>query len=173
MLISVIGSRRFGISRRHKQAGFTLVEVMVSLFIMGLMAGAVIITMPERENALTLQTKKIMSHLKMAAQTSLIEQQPIGVQFNEEGYSLVKYNDGEWAVIKDYPFDDGKIPLITLSQNGTLLDFEAIKKSKIPIIRYNITGLATPFVLSLGFGGEKSEILGRVDGSIVLAENGG
>lgn len=177
MLILGIGRinhiKKHNLGHRCKQAGFTLVEVMVALFIMGLMAGAVILNMSEPEDMLTIQAKKMTSHLKMAAQMSLIEQIPLGVTFSDEGYSLVKYDDDEWTILKSYTFGEDQIPIIALSQNGAQLDFEAIKKSTIPVIRYDTTGLATPFVLSLGFGGDRVKISGLVDGSLTLEENGG
>ena len=156
----------------HKQSGFSLVEVMVALFIMGLMAGVVILNLPERDNSLVVEGRKFAANLHMASQSSLIGQYPSGVRFNEEGYSIVKYDGEEWMTQNTYNFGEDQTPIITLRQNGAELDMEEVRKSDIPVIRYDTTGLATPFELSLLYGNEKVNLTGGVDGRIKVETSG-
>ena len=156
----------------HKQLGFTLVEVMVALFIMGLMAGVVILNLPERENVLVVEGRRLATNLQMASQSSLIGQYPSGVRFNEEGYSIVRYDGTEWTTQNTYNYGEDQTPIMTLRQNGAELDMEKVRKSNIPVIRYDTTGLATPFELSLLYGNEKVNLTGGVDGRITVETSG-
>lgn len=173
MLTLAIGNAKprntFGLA--DKQSGFSLVEVMISLFIIGLMVGVVILNLPDRENSVVVEGRKLAANLQMAAQSSLIGQYPSGVRFNEEGYSIVKYDGEEWTPQNTYSFGEDQTPIISLRQNGAELDMDEVRKSNIPVIRYDTTGLATPFELSLLYGNEKVSLTGGVDGRIKIETN--
>ena len=172
MLTLAIGNDKTASNNWARQAGFSLVEVMVTLLIMGLMASAVILNLPEQEDKLEAQVKKLALHLHMASQTSIIEQSIVGVKFDEDGYSLSRYNGAEWTSYLTYEFDESAIPQISLIKNGTNLDMKKLRKSTIPAIQYDMTGLVSPFSVVFLYGTQKITLKIAADGKSTLEMNG-
>ena len=154
--------------KRAKQSGFTLVEVMVVLLIVGLMAGTVVMNLPPKQDPLYAQGRLLATRLEQASQTSLIEQSSIGVRFVEGGYEVLKYTGENWDDAGKYFYDLSNNPNISLSVNGGEIDLKAARKSEFPVVRFDATGLATPFELSLQTSVSSVRLKGGVDGSITL-----
>ncbi|MBL4869491.1 MAG: prepilin-type N-terminal cleavage/methylation domain-containing protein [Robiginitomaculum sp.] len=172
MLTLAIGNNKTEPHNWSRQAGFSLVEVMVTLLIIGLMASAVILNLPEQEDRLESQAKKLALHLHMASQTSIIEQSIVGVNFDEDGYSLLRYNGDAWTPYFTYEFDENALPQISLIKNGTNLDMNKLRKSTIPAIQYDMTGLVSPFSVVFLYGTQKITLRITADGKSTLEMNG-
>ena len=155
-------------NRKIKQAGFTLVEVLAVLLIFGLMAGAVIINMPARPNPLYKQGELLATHIELTAQTGIIRQQVVGIRFTDDSYEIVSYLDGEWKVEKEINYDPNLKPHIELVENSAKIDLELAEKSGIPSIRYDTTGLGTPFELKLENGASQILLIGTIDGHVTI-----
>jgi len=153
-------------TRQNHQAGFTLVEVLAVLFIISMMVGAVVMSLPAKQDPLHVQGKLLADRIQMTAQSGLMENQPVGVSFTEHGYSVVKYNFDIWEIVEEFEFDAENEPVLVLTQNTAKIDLEAAAKSETPVIRYDTTGLGTPFVLHLQSGASRFVITGAIDGSI-------
>ncbi len=158
------------IKARHKlkQAGFTLVEVMVVLLIVGLMAGTVVMNLPPKEDPLYAQGKLLATRMEMAAQSSLTTQTSIGVRFEEGGYEFVKYSGEVWESVAQYTYELEQKPNVVLKLNGSTIDIKEAQKSEFPVLRYDVTGLATPFEFSLEGSKSRLHITGGVDGSVTV-----
>ena len=152
MLISQAGLIKIHVKTRckkHKQAGFTLVEVLVVLLIFGIMAGAVVLNFPNRKNSLYELGTQMATHLERTAQSSLIERQTFGVKFSPKGYEIVEYSDGKWAGLQKFTFSEDFLPNMTLTKNGAPINLKDKLVQSVPLVRYDTTGLATPFNLIL------------------------
>lgn len=148
------------------QSGFTLVEVLAVLLIFGLMAGAVIMNLPSRPDPLHQRGRLMATHIQLAAQTAMIDHQSIGIRFIEDGYEIVKYYDENWDVINKFEFGlEGK-PYLELTQNAAQIDLELAEKSGVPSIRFDTTGLGTPFELSMENGASHITLTGSIDGMV-------
>ena len=156
--------------KKLKQAGFTLVEVLMSLLIIGLMTGLVVLNMPETEDPIDEQARLLAYRLETAAQTSMISNQTIGIQFTKDGYEAVRFVGDEWETIEKFEFDMETAPVVELVQNGAKIDLEKARKSKIPVIRFDATGMATPFELKVDIYGDELKITGSSDGAIQVGE---
>ncbi|PHR61342.1 MAG: type II secretion system protein GspH [Robiginitomaculum sp.] len=158
---------------KHKQAGFTLVEVMVVLLIMGVMAGMVIMNLPPQKDPALVIGEKLMSRLRIAAQSSMVENRSFGVKLDESGYSIVSYENNEWLEISRHEFELERKPILSLSRNEEVLNLATLKKQNIPVIRYDSTGLATPFTLSIETQTLRFQIEGAVDGGVTMTRGVG
>jgi len=151
--------------QRSKQAGFTLVEVLMSMLIIGLMTGIVVLNLPEGDDQWETQARKLASKFEIASQSAMIANQTIGIQIS-------RFVAGEWVDIEGAEFG-GDIPLsINLEQDGTKIDLKAADKSDVPVIRYDATGLATPFELTIDGYGRSMQFIGGPDGSLRLLVDG-
>ncbi len=160
------------IKTRSQQAGFTLVEILVVLLIVGLMAGAVVMNMPAREDPWHQQGRLMAGRMELAAQTSMIDQKPMGISFTDDGYEIVRYSREIWELVAEYSYDLTPRPVVELEQNGAKIDIKAAEEAGIPVIRYDSTGLATPFELSIDTGTRKLQFSGKVNGDVVLDLDG-
>lgn len=154
------------VSQESFQAGFTLVEVMVVMLIVGLMAGVVLLNIPPQRDPVFVQGEKLASRLQMVSQTGMIEGRSLGVSFDQGGYSVLKYENNEWRTMARHEFQFDQDPTLTFSRNGAPINLETLRKSGMPAIRYDITGIATPFELSLETQSAKINLIGHVDASV-------
>ncbi len=75
---------------RFRQQGFTLLEIMVVIAIMGLIAVMVTMTMPsERNNNAMDQAETLKEAIRLAADRALIEGRMMGVIINTDGWQIV------------------------------------------------------------------------------------
>ncbi|MEO1323661.1 MAG: GspH/FimT family pseudopilin [Pseudomonadota bacterium] len=83
-------------TRLSSQAGMTLVEVMAVLFIIGLTAGLVTLTLPERPTEEQASAQAFARVLREAQDQAIMAGQPVGLQLTEQGYGLVQWRQDLW-----------------------------------------------------------------------------
>jgi len=153
---------------KRRQSGFTLVEVLAVLFIIGMMAGAVVMNMPKAQDPLHKQGELLATRIGLAAQGGLVTQQSVGIMITQDGYQIVRFNNDLWEIVENFSFGLDSKPFVELTQNATKINLEAAEKSGVPVIRFDTTGLGTPFELKLRSGASAFLISGSVDGKIVV-----
>lgn len=82
--------------RNRRQAGMTLVEVMAVLFIIGLTAGLVTLTLPERPSEEQASAQAFARVLREAQDHAIMAGQPVGLKLNERGYTLYQWRREGW-----------------------------------------------------------------------------
>lgn len=85
-------------------AGFTLVELMVALVIVGLMASAVVLTVPDRGDAVGQQADRLGMHLQRVREEALLGTRPVELVADANGYSFRRQRFGGWQPLQDGPF---------------------------------------------------------------------
>ena len=88
----------------HDAAGFTLVELMVVLLIIGLMASVAIFSFPSGNSALQEDAQRFAARTAALRDNAILQSRPMAVQVTPSGYSFMERRKGSWSVLEDKPF---------------------------------------------------------------------
>ncbi len=92
-------------ARRPKRNGFSLVEMMVVLMVMGLLAGVAVLTLPGDERKLRGEAERFAARTLAARDEAIIGARPISVVVSEQGYYFERRSDGRWQALPGRGFD--------------------------------------------------------------------
>ncbi|MDX1654486.1 MAG: type II secretion system minor pseudopilin GspH [Candidatus Competibacteraceae bacterium] len=73
--------------------GFTLLEVMVTMLLIGIVTGFAVLTIPQRASPVEEESRRLQALLDLARQEAILRGRPRGVRFNETGYSFLAPDD--------------------------------------------------------------------------------
>ena len=158
------------VKRAHKEAGFTLVEILCVLALLGLTAGLVVLNLPKPAPAFKVEAQKLATLMNVAARQTVIDGKVRGIDLTTGRIDIFQY-DGEWIA------DEGRdltnitgLNLIVEDQPIDLAQREKLKeKSDLPpLIYFDATGNVTPFTLELNGREESYHLLPDARGRIVL-----
>lgn len=174
MPISVIGPKTTNntkASRRARQRGVTLVELLVVLAIIAMVASVVVLNAPPPKSDVQDASEMLAARVDFAAAEAVTAGVTIGLDVTSGGYRFLKYDRGEWTEITDSKFRPYTFP------EGFAIEFvveEAAKKNKKdersegdekrpePAIRFSPTGETTPF--QAVFRGRRGAAVVALDG---------
>ena len=138
--------------RPSKEAGFTLVEILCVLALLGLTAGLVVLNLPKPTPPLESEVQRVSTLLNLAVRQSVIDGKSRGIDITAGQIEIYEYN-GEWTLEHRQEFSDdvGGIELVVEGQEIDLRDRQKKKqKSDLPpLIYFDAVGNVTPFSLSL------------------------
>lgn len=92
-------------ARRPKRNGFSLVEMMVVLMVMGLLAGVAVLTLSGDERKLRGEAERFAARTLAARDEAIIGARPISVVVSEQGYYFERRSDGRWQALPGRGFD--------------------------------------------------------------------
>ena len=130
-----------------RQAGFTLVELMVVLVIIGLAAGAVVLAIPDRGGSVQEEAERFAARAKAARDGAIIEARPARLELTGAGYEVQRRERGEWQSVSRYEW-----------VGGTVVDAGST--------RFDTTGLAQPLFVTLRRGERVASVEIRTDGTV-------
>lgn len=99
----VAASSRTGASAAGAR-GFTLVELMVVLVIVGLMGTAVMLTAPGDSHVLAREAETFAMRLKRAQEEAILGTRAVEVTVTTHGYDFARQRFGGWQPLHDGPF---------------------------------------------------------------------
>ena len=140
--------------------GFTLIEILVVLVIMGLLASTVVLTISGGDAPLTEQARRFAARATMAAQESIVTGKPMGLSVSGEGYAFYTFRSGEWVELKgDTVFGHERWSsegTVSVQRDGNRLGrVETDEKTPFrPTVLFESTGFSTPFTVSFIEGRE-------------------
>ncbi|AZG34451.1 MAG: type II secretion system minor pseudopilin GspH [Shewanella psychromarinicola] len=87
---------------QHRQAGFTLLEVLIVALLMGLVASAVTLSMNVAgpEQMLKKPARRFIAATEMVLDESVLSGQFIGIVIDEDQYEFVFYQEGKWMPVE-------------------------------------------------------------------------
>ena len=88
--------------RRHER-GFTLVELMVVLVVLGLMTSVALVAVP-RGPSLASEAETFAARLGRAQEEAVLTNRAIGVRVDNQGYAFRRRTGGVWSPLEDGPF---------------------------------------------------------------------
>ena len=85
-----------------KQSGFTLVEIMVVLVVLGLFAGMAILTMGQNDNlVLEREAKRLFEVIKLAQDEAIMHGTEIGLTVQSDKYYFSRLQENKWLKLGD------------------------------------------------------------------------
>lgn len=89
---------------RASERGFTLVELMVVVAIIGFVSAAVILAMPDPRGRVMDDAEHFAARLLAARDNAIVQGRPMRVWVSASGYGFDRRSDGRWLQLDDTPF---------------------------------------------------------------------
>jgi len=162
--------RRAGRTSR-REAGFTLVEMMAALFIAGLVAALVVLSMPEPESEAEQAAERFADALQRAAEEAVISGDAIGVRVDSRGYAFARWRGGVWVearAARPRPWPDGLVVGVDSDAVSRAYPGGLDEDDVPPLIRFDSTGGAEPFRVDLRGAEGRFVVTGDAAGAIAL-----
>lgn len=158
---------------RKSESGFSLVEMMVVVVIVGLMTSAVVLTLPASNSDLDQRAARTEKALAALSRRSVMTGQILGVIFLAEGFETVRLSDNGWvaenAILKPEVQSWPSVWLLELAVNNVDIDFS--EPTTNPHIWFLPTGEYPSFKLMLSAGTEKASVTAPASGLIKVLHN--
>lgn len=90
--------------RRAGRRGFTLVELMVVVALIGLATAAVALTVPPPGQPVGVEAERFAARLIRAREEALLTNRPVAVEVDARGYGFAAFDGAAWAPLNEGPF---------------------------------------------------------------------
>ena len=87
------------------RAGFTLVELLMVIAILGLAAGAVVLAVPDPRSPVAEDAERLAARLVRAREESILSNRPVAVEATRAGYGFTVFDGTRWAALTEGPFE--------------------------------------------------------------------
>ena len=87
------------------QSGFTLVELLIVIGILGLLTSLVVLSLPGGSGTLEQDAQRFAAKTAALRDNAILQSRPMAVQVTASGYSFLQRRDGSWNVLEDKPFN--------------------------------------------------------------------
>lgn len=134
----VTNKPRLHTRRSRPQNGFTLVELMVVIFIAGLMAGMVMLSLPGDERSLANDAEKFAARLAAARDVAIVRSRSMAVSIGPSGYGFEQREGGAWLKIADRSFASqswtpGTVPMLAGRAREARIAFDSTGLPSAPV----------------------------------------
>jgi general secretion pathway protein H len=96
---------RMPTSTPNKESGFTLVELMVVLFLIGLAASAVVLTVSGASRSSASQAEQLAARIAALRDRAVLESRPLAFWVRSSGYGFESRVQARWQPLNRKPFD--------------------------------------------------------------------
>lgn len=138
------------------QAGFTLVELMVVLAIMGLMASVVVMATAGGRPTVALEAERFAARLVSARDEAVLTNAMVEVAVSARGYAFRKRAPGGWTDLEEGPFRATEWSPETALASASSEDR----------VTFDPTGVATPATYVLARGERASRVVVDTAGNV-------
>jgi general secretion pathway protein H len=154
--------------------GFTLVEMLVVLVIMGLLAATVVLTWPTG-GALRDDASALAARATLAAEESILSGTAMGLDVSAQGYAFYRMENGMWREVDDerafrrHVWREGVVPQIRREGFGAH-DRRGDEKAVSPTLIFDPTGLVPAFSVTLAEGATRLVVASTARGVMQVTE---
>jgi general secretion pathway protein H len=142
-------------------AGFTLIEALMALLIVGLLAGVVALSVPAPDARARAAAQTLAARMMLAGDESVMRNRTIGLRLSEEGYGFASLEADGWRPVEaTAPLRYRAWPIGVSGQVLQADGDEAIAA------RFDVMGGATPIRVRIDSGGGAWLVSLRVDGGV-------
>lgn len=149
----------------HKEAGFTLIEILSVLVIIGLLSGLVVFNLPTPKTDTQTQAETLTRQLNALAQDGLISGEVRGFGVSESGYALYRYDGETFKSVAQGNWAKNLKPALKRNDSKVKLP-----KEISPQILFEPTQINTPFILDLSGPQARFELQSKGDGRVLLVK---
>jgi general secretion pathway protein H len=92
--------------RTRAEQGFTLVELLIVLTIIGLMSAAVVLAIPDPRGSLVSEAERFAARAHAAQERAITDARPVAIRVTAAGYGFDRRENGEWKPLNEEPLTD-------------------------------------------------------------------
>ncbi|MEQ8507469.1 MAG: type II secretion system minor pseudopilin GspH [Rhodospirillaceae bacterium] len=164
---------------RHNTRGFTLIELIMSLFVIGLVTGAVIWTLPTAGTDVDKEAVRLAARLKSTSQESILSGEVLGVSIADDRYAFHRFRRGQWARMNDGAvFEDRTVTsgvgvqLVSFGQTFENVSRQVLRVSDTvesqdqPNLIFHPVGMNEPFQIMVSDEVSSVQVRGTASGDI-------
>ncbi len=138
--------------RRSAEHGFTLIELMVVIAIMGLATSVVVLSMPDSNGRVRREAEGLAARMLAARDDAIIQGRDVAIWVEPQGSGFERRRRGAWLPVRERPlqpasFAAGTVALVPARQR----------------IVFGTTGAASPVTITLARGERRASI--KIDAS--------
>lgn len=158
-----------GNNRPARDAGFSLVEAMTALMIVGLMAGAVLLLAPGADHKTRTAAERLAARVAAASEESIVVNRPLALLVTRDGYGFERLEEHGWSPeapnspLGFRAWEDDIEARVEVAANGP---------DDARVARFDAMGGATPAAIVLEGGGARWRVSidGEGDAHVARAE---
>jgi general secretion pathway protein H len=146
-------------------SAFTLIEILVVLFIVSIMSGIAIVNLPSfaTSSSLNTESERLRQLIEMVREEALLQANEYGFKPYGTGYSFYLYDDEilAWKQITERPFQSRELSDgVELKVSIEETEFGVWDEEEAPPILLLSSGETTPFELTISVrGGDRARTL--------------
>ncbi len=147
---------------RHHSEGFTLVELMIVITLIGLASAVVVLSLPDPRGRLRDDAERFAARVRAAHDMAIIEGRSVSIWVSDGGYGFDKREAGAWAPVSEKP--------LLVTRWGTDVRPQISSPSGRDRVIFDSTGLgSTPMTIRLQRGGDATTTVKiGIDGAVAI-----
>lgn len=152
--------RGFTALERPAEHGFTLVELMVVLAIIGFISAVVVLAIPDPRGRVIEDADRFAARVAAARDEAVVTARPMGVWVSASGYGFQRRDGARWVAMEDKPF---------LTANWKPGTRALVGKDGARQIGFDGAGLPTdPMTVTLAREGERVSVTVDMAGKVMV-----
>lgn len=88
---------------RSRERGFSLIELLVVIVIIGLLSTVVVVTMADPRGRITADADKFAGRVRAARDSAIVSGRPMALWVSQTGYGFERREQGEWRALSEGP----------------------------------------------------------------------